>query len=855
MNAIRLKTEYLKSPIGIDIVTPRFFWNCEGGNTQTAYQIICKRADHTIWDSGKVVSNAMTQIPYEGAPLHSRDVVTWAVTLWDDEGNCGETATSQFEIGLLSDTDWKAKWITGNYTVNPGKRYPVDCFCKSFTTTDIAKARLYITACGVYEAKLNGLRCGDFILAPGVTDYRKRIQYQTIDVTDLLNNGDNTLTVQLADGWYRGSCGAWGLKNQYGIQTKLLAQLEITHSDGSRQTIISDNSWDWSNDGPIRFADNKDGEIVDANLIPSYCHKAKLTRHKITPTASNNVPVVEKEHFRAKKIITPSGKTVLDFGQNLAGYVSFRIHAKAGQKIKLRFGEMLDSVGEFTQANIQLTMGKKITPLQMVEYTCKEGFNEYKTSFAIFGFQYALVEADFQIDPANFESIAVYSDLEQVGFFHCSHPLINALVDATVWSAKGNHLDVPTDCPTRERHAWTGDAQIFFETAGYLFDFAAFSRKYLHDIYDWQRKGGKLPQIAPAGGVDFYMNPMHGSVGWADIGVLYPYRFAQLYQDESLMKAYYPGMANYARFMINRCGKKMPIFSEPVKLSTKNRKYLVNDGQSFGEWSEPVDVGPFHWTDFCAPHPEVSTAYTAYILGIMAEVATKYGTGEEATYFREYCTGCKHAYQELVSRGKYTLDTNRQAQLVRPLALDLLTPEQTDFAKKRLIQALEHYDWRLGTGFLSTPLILDVLADIDIEAAYKLLENEQIPGWLSMPKLGATTIWESWEGPYNTQGAGAGSLNHYSKGAICAWLFNTVCGIWLDRENHFTVVPRPGGSLKHASAFYTSIYGSVESQWTKTENGITFTVTIPANCQALVRLPDGREHSQSAGTVTYTLEG
>ena len=855
MKAIRLRTEYLKNPIGIDFAAPRFFWNCEGGKTQTAYQIICKRQGQTIWNSGKVLSQAMTQIPYEGEPLRSRDVVSWAVKLWDEEEGGGEIAVSQFEMGLLSAADWSAQWITGNYMVNPAKRYSVDCFRKHFETENIAKARLYITACGVYEARLNGQRCGNFILAPGVTDYRKRIQYQTIDVTDLLQNGSNTLTVQLADGWYRGSTGAWGLVNQYGTQTKLLAQLEITHPDGSMQTICTDSSWDWSADGPIRFADNKDGEVVDARLQPTYSAKAKLTRCRVTPTASNNVAVVEKERFTAQKLTTSSGKTLLDFGQNIAGYVSFRVNAKDGQKITLRFGEMLDADGEFTQANIQLTMGKKVTPLQKVDYTCKEGLNQYKTRFAIFGFRYALVEADFPIDPADFTAIAVYSDMEQTGFFTSSHELLNRLVDATVWSAKGNHLDVPTDCPTRERHAWTGDAQIFFETAAYLFDFAAFSRKNLTDIYDWQKPSGKLPQIVPDGGVDFYMNPMHGSVGWADIGVLYPYRFAKCYQDESLMKAYYPQMAKYARFMISRCGKTMPIFGKPIHLSKENRKYFVNDGQSFGEWSEPADICAFQWTDFCAPHPEVSTAYTAYILGIMADAAQKYGTKEDIALFREYEAGCKRAYQELVTTAHFPLDTDRQARLVRPLALGLLTKRQTAFAKNRLIQALENYGWRLGTGFLSTPLILDVLADIDIEAAYRLLENEQIPGWLAMPRLGATTIWESWEGPYTTQGAGAGSLNHYSKGAVCAWLFRTVCGIAVAGENRFLIAPRPGGSLTHAQAIYTSIYGTVESRWEKTETGFTFTVTVPAGCQGLVRLPDGREFTQAAGTVTYTTEG
>lgn len=313
-------------------------------------------------------------------------------------------------------------------------------------------------------------------MAPGYTDYRKRIQYQTIDVTELLVSGENTLTIWLADGWYRGSCGSWGLKNQYGSVTKLLVQLEITYTDNTVHTVISDDSWDWSNDGPIRFADNKDGEIYDANYTASYKGKAKLTKNRVIPVASNNVGVSEQEHFTAKKIITPCGKTVLDFGQNMAGYVAFSLNAKARQKITLRFGEMMNSDGEFTQANFQLVFGKYVTPLQQVIYTCKEGHNQYKTRFSIFGFQYVQVEADFDINPQDFEAIAVYSNLERTGFFDCSHPLVNGLVHATVWSAKSNHLDVPTDCPTRERHAWTGDAQIFFETASYLFDFAAFSK-------------------------------------------------------------------------------------------------------------------------------------------------------------------------------------------------------------------------------------------------------------------------------------------------------------------------------------------------------------------------------------------
>ena len=850
MKAIRLRTEYLTDPIGIDLPSPRLFWNCEGGTKQTAYEIVASSKESVLWSSGKVASSSM-RCQWGGGPVPARTNVLWKIRLWDEKDECGQWSEASFETGIDS---WEAQWITGDYKVNPRNRYPVDCFRKIFVTKDIVRARLYITACGLYEARINDQRCGSFVMAPGHTDYRKRIQYQTMDVTELLMAGENELTVQLADGWYRGSCGAWGLRNQYGKETKLLAQLEILRRDGSMQTVATDESWDWSNDGPIRFADNKDGEVYDANGIPSYCKKAKRTEYKVIPTASNNVAVSEHERFTPELIRTPSGKNVLDFGQNLAGFLSFRVNAHKGQKIHLRFGEMLTKDGEFTQENFQLKTKKIITPLQQVIYTCREGLNAYKTTFAVFGFRYALVEADCSFDPADFTAIAVYSDLEQTGFFDCSHPLVNQLVHANLWSAKGNHLDVPTDCPTRERHGWTGDAQIFFETANYLFDFAAFSQKYLRDVYDWQRSSGILPQIAPAGGVDFYMDAMNGSVGWADIGIILPYHFSKILGDKQILRKFYNGMAKYARFMIRRCGKRMPIFGEKIKLSKENRMYLVNMGQSYGEWSEPADVGEFRWQDFVAPHPEVSTAYTAYVLGLMAEIAEKLGHNQDAEEFRQYREGCRKAYQELVSGGKYSLDTDRQAQLVRPLAFDLLTPEQRTFAQKRLITALQNYQWRLGTGFLSTPLILDVLAEYDLDAAYRLLENEEIPGWLSMPRLGATTIWESWEGPHNEQGAGAGSLNHYSKGAVCAWLFHTMCGIRPDGENRFVIAPKPGGSFRYASASWQSVYGKVESKWNKTEQGYVFEITVPSNCEARICLPDGSEFVQAAGRTIYTVE-
>lgn len=472
MKAIRLQCEYLNNPIGIDSPRPRLMWNAEGGVRQTAYQIVCDN-----WDSGRVESASMhAEYPKE---WNDRERVNWRIRLWDENGQHGQWAEAFFERGISA---WNAKWITGHYNPRRKKRYPVDCFRKTFEVSrPVKSARLYITACGLYEARIDGAQVGDFAMAPGYTDYRRRVQYQTYDVTAMLHEGTNEITVQLADGWYRGSCGAWGRRNQYGTQTKLLAQLEVSYADGGREIIATDRSWQWSNDGAIRFADNKDGEVIEAFREPTYSGHAKETKHSVLPSCSDNVPVKAHESFQPTLITTPSGKKVLDFGQNIAGWIAFSVDAEKGQRVFLRMGEMLGDDGEFTQKNIQLSRKNKTTPLQQVEYICKDGRNHYRTTFAVFGFQYALIETDVAFQPEDFTAIAVYSDFERTGYFDCSHPLVKQFFEATVWSAKGNHLDIPTDCPTRERHGWTGDAQIFFNTASYLFNFAPFAKKYLHD--------------------------------------------------------------------------------------------------------------------------------------------------------------------------------------------------------------------------------------------------------------------------------------------------------------------------------------------------------------------------------------
>lgn len=838
MIAVNMRTEYLKAPIGIDVDNPMLSWNCDGGMKQSAYQIVSDE-----WDSGKVCTSSMRTVYPSAMRDHHR--VVWRIRLWDENDVPGDWSEASFEYGI---SNWNANWITGNYHVKKSERYPVDCFRKRFLCESIAKARLYITACGVYEARLNGARVGDFILAPGITDYRKRVQYQTYDVTALLSSGENEIAVQVADGWYRGSVGAWGLRNQYGKETKLLAQLEITDQNGQTMVICTGSDWDWSNDGPVREADNKDGEVVDARKVPSFSGKAKVTRYNVIPASSNNVPVTEHECFKARKIITPSGKTVLDFGQNIAGYISFAINTGSGGKIVMRFGEMLDEDGEFTQKNIQLSTRRKTTPLQRIEYTCKEGYNEYKTSFAIFGFQYVLVEADFEIDPMDFMAIAVYSNMEETSRFTCSNVLLNKFYEAAVWSAKNNSCDLPTDCPTRERHGWSGDAQIFCGTASYLFNYRSFIVKYLRDLRDGQYRNGNIGQIAPYGGVDFYMKSMNGSAGWSDAIVLIPWKLYERYGDIKVLEDFYPAMRRYADFKHSTVGKWY-LTSLPTGVGRKYSGSICNYGQSYGEWAEPEDVRPFGISDFISPHPEETTAYVVYLMERMSAIAGLLGKAEDAEKYKACASKVREGYRQLVRTSKYSLDSDRQAKQVRPLYMKLLDEEQAAFARERLVKSLEKYGWRLGTGFLSTPFILDVLTAINPDYAYRLLENEEIPGWLSMPKNGANTIWEAWEGPASKNG-GIGSLDHYSKGAVLEWVFSTMCGVCVEGENHFRIAPVPGGHFNFAEFHYDSVYGTVSSRWERIDGCISYTISIPANCTADVVI--GADHKLlSAGQYTF----
>ena len=879
MKAMHLRTDYLDRPLGLGNPKPEFSWYCdkegrintESAAVQTAYRLIVLRGNETIWDTGKVASAAMTHIAYSGAELQSRDQLTWRVQLWDETDGPGEWAESTFEIGLLKPEDWKATWITGDYAPKHSMRYPVDCFCKRFSAgKKVLQARLYVTACGLYTARLNGEPVGDGALLPGCTDYNKRLHYQTFDVTKLLQT-HNTLEFQLADGWYRGSIGCFGNVEVFGNETKLLCQLEMEYADGTRQIIGSDASFKWSSDGPLRFADLKDGEEYDAARMPGYGGHAKITTHKLIPTASDLPMPKCRERFAGRRLTTPQGKTVFDFGQNLAGFLCFDVQGHAGQKIHIRLGETLDENGEFTQFNFQkhrpdrkagkleefqLMCGKpekikgelKPTPRQEVLFTCSGRQDHYQTQFSLFGFRYALVETEGEL-PENFhiESIAVYTDLEQTGEFRCSNDKINRLYQNVLWSMKSNYLDVPTDCPTRERLAWTGDAQLFLETGAYLMNVAPFFRKWLRDLQDAQGKDGKISAVVPLNGMDMMYVGTGTSAGWGESCILIPCRLWKRYGDVGILRENYPMMQKYAAFLIKHTGHKKRSLAKADPLN----RYVYEKGTQLGEWMEPDEFRDVITATSSIPQTEVCTAYLSYTMRHMEMAARALGDEKGAAVYAEYAGGARKAYREMFLADGIP-DTDRQAKLVRPLAFGLAAEQDEAALQARLARAVENRRYRIGTGFLSTPFILGELTRAGrSDLAYKMLENEQAPGWLYEVNQGATTIWEGWEG-YAAHDPDKGSLNHYSPGSCVQWMFESILGIHVTGERYFTIRPVPGGSLTAAEGSYESVYGTLRSAWKRENNVIRYTFEIPANTQAQVLLPGGTSYVLGAGVHQMT---
>ena len=734
---------------------------------------------------------------------------------------------------------WQARWIDPELPHEKTERQPASVLRRRFSLERTEDAVLYITCHGLYEAVLNGKRVGDFVLAPGVGDYNKRLTVQAYAVSELLREGENELIVTLGDGWYRGNNGIDGLSCLYGEDLALLCQLEI----GGEIALVSDLSWQASQEGPTRLNDTELGEEYDARREEIRDWHSVWVRDfgfaNLAPTES--VPILEQERFEGRLLTTPNGETVIDFGQNLAGYTELRLSARAGQKITLWHGETLDENGNFTQKNFEPGDRNKNGGIpQKLTYICKEGENVWKPRFTIFGFRYAKVETDADLSGAGFTAIAVYSQMPQTGFFECGNEDVNQLFRNSLWSMRSNFCDIPTDCPTRERAGWTGDAGAFTPTAVYLMDCYPVLRKWLGECRFLQGEDGLVHNIAPkndAGGM--ISNMLQGSAGWGDACVLVPWALYQAYGRKEILEENYDMMCRWLSFCEKRAAK-----TRPQNLLNPYHKYLVDQGFHFGEWCQPdVDNGAEMKKVMLSGMPEVATACFFRSAALLSRIAGILGKPEEEKKYAELAENARKAYRCCcVKKGR--IESARQCEYVRPIAFGLLDGDEIPAAADALNELVVKNGYHLNTGFLSTPDLCRVLAENGhSDTAYRLLLQTGCPSWLYAVKKGATTIWETWDG-VREDGTVHDSLNHYSYGAISGWLFGGVCGIRLE-AGKLTIRPYPDKALGWAKAEWHSPVGIIRSAWEYRDGKLHFDFSLPV--PATIILPDGRSYEAKKG--------
>ncbi|MBQ6036802.1 MAG: family 78 glycoside hydrolase catalytic domain, partial [Lachnospiraceae bacterium] len=701
---------------------------------------------------------------------------------------------------------------------------------------------LFITCHGLYEAVLNGQRVGEYVLAPGTGDYNKRLFVQQYDVSALLKPGENELAVTLGDGWYRGCVGIDGLTNYYGEDLALLCALTVNGTP----VVVTDETWEASQDGPTRENDLQQGETYNAL-------KEKVTSwHPVTVrdfgydnlVPDEGVPVLMQERFEGKLFRTPNGETVIDFGQNLAGFTELKVTAKAGQKITLWHGETLDENGNFTQKNFDPGDRNKSGITQKLEYICKDGFNVWHPRFTIFGFRYAKVETDADLSDAQFTAVAVYSHIPQTGFFECGNEDVNRLFSNSLWSMRSNFVDIPTDCPTRERAGWTGDAQVFSPTAVLLADCYSVLKKWLGECRLAQNKDGLVQNIAPVNNSgSMISNMLQGSAGWGDACVIVPWVLYNAYHRKEILEENYGMMKKWMAFVGKRAKK-----TRLSNLKNPYRRYLVDQGFHFGEWCQPdVDNMASMKTAMMHGMPEVATAYYFRSADLMAKIAKILGKEEDAGKYASIAEGAKNAYRFTCTKdGK--IESGRMCEYVRPVAFGLLEGAEAQKASDDLNALVVKNGYHLNTGFLSTPDLLPVLSDHGhADTAYSLLLQEDKPGWLYAVKKGATTVWETWDG-VREDGTVHDSLNHYSYGAVTGWLFTGALGIRLDR-GHVSFMPHPDPRLIFAKGHVNTVFGTVGAEWRYEDGVCRYAFTVPFGQTAKVVLPDGREFTVGEGTT------
>ncbi|AYY12411.1 alpha-L-rhamnosidase [Actinobacteria bacterium YIM 96077] len=886
MNApTHLRVEHLDQPIGLTCRNPRLSWRLPAdAREQLAYQV---RAGE--WDSGKVESSSSVLVPYRGRALDSAERVHWTVRVWTDAGVSDWAEPSWWETGLLSPEDWTARWIEPleDDHVRHSTPRPAYLFRHVVTLEDtIDSARLYVTAHGIYEVFINGVRVGDAELTPGFTSYPTTLQVQTYDVTELLLPGENAIGAIVSDGWFRGQNGGLRLTNLYGDSIALLAQLNVHHTDGLVTSVGTGPDWTCRT-GEIKAADLIQGQAVDLRRrINGWCTPGAapegwspvvVGEYDLERLRGPSAPPVRRvEEIRPVEITEPRpGVRVVDLGQNINGWVRMTNLGPAGTRLTLTYGEALDAYGDVTQENM-LVVGIETdptfddpefanlsAPFQTDQVTSAgEPGETFEPRHTTHGFRYVRVEGhQGELTPDDVTGVVVHTDMRRTGWFECSDDRLNRLHEAAVWSFRGNACDIPTDCPTRERAGWTGDWQIFVGAAAFIYDVAGFSTKWLYDLVSEQRGDGRVSSCVPETISSWYANKLgfaHGSAGWGDAAVVVPWEIYRAYGDVGILAEQYDSMMAWVDYGVRAANERRHEDRVAKRVTPlDHERWLWDTGYHWGEWLEPDTWDPGIMAKLAdTDHSEVATAYLHRSARLLAETSLLLDEYEYAGWYAGVAAATRLAWQTEFIDASGSLVVDSQASHVRALAFDLVPEKLRAQTARRLVDLIRKSGTHLTTGFLSTPYLLPVLAETGYpNVAYELLFQSTEPSWLTMIDRDATTIWEDWGG-VDENGYALLSLNHYSKGAVISFLHRYVGGIKLLDDGpgycRFEISPMPGGGLTWANTQHESPYGLLRSGWQIDDGTFVLDITVPPGTNARVVLPDGQTFEAEPGQARYT---
>jgi alpha-L-rhamnosidase len=809
--------------LGIGVAAPRLSWSvseAEPGWAQTAYEVELLR------DSGlqtvRVHGADQVLVPWPGEPLRSRERAAVRVRVrgaggWSDWG-----PSAIVEAGLLEPAQWVARLVSP--VEIGGLDQPAPVVGSSLDVPGrVRSARLYATAHGVYSARINGRPVDDSVLAPGWTSYDHRLRYQVYDVTDLVHEGRNDLEALLGNGWYRGYLGYVGERALYGDRLALLAQLEVTTVDGSVHVLATDGSWQ-ARESEVRSDDLYNGQTTDLRLRDAVMPASgvEVLGTDLGALVAPEGPAIRPtEVLPALKVWTsPSGRTLVDFGQNAVGWVRLRTRGlPAGAEVVVAHAEVL----EHDELGTRPLRAARATDTYLLAGAAQEVL---EPSLTLHGFRYAQVSGVDGLRPEDVEAVVIGSDLRRTGWFSSSDPLLDRLHENVVWSTRANFVDVPTDCPQRdERLGWTGDIQVFGPTASFLFDVGGFLGSWLADLAAEQRPDGSVPYVVPD--VNGSGDGEPSGAAWGDAATIVPWTLYRRTGDRGVLERQLPSMRAWVDHVADLAGPRR----------------LWDSGFQFGDWLDPT-APPEAPAEAKADRGLVATAYFARSAQIVADAAAVLGQDEVAGRYRELAEEVRAAFVRafVTADGRIVSD----AQTVYALALewDLLpTAAQRRSAGHRLADLVRASGFRIATGFVGTPLVCDALTSTGHpEVAYRLLLQTECPSWLYPVTMGATTIWERWDSMLPDGSINPGdmtSFNHYALGAVADWLHRSVAGLAPAAPGYrrLLVRPCPGRELTHASARHLTPYGEASSAWERRDGRFLLTIQVPVGAVAEVHVP------------------